>query len=140
MKNKQVLVSKQDLTKKEELAGAKLSVLNEKGEVVDDWISTNTPHAIRNLKMNQRYILREILSPDHYAKSEDIPFTITDKLEDQHLTMYDRLTKLKVYKTDASNKDLKGAKLQIIDEEGLLKAIRELGICHLPCLMAKALR
>lgn len=118
MKNKQVLVSKQDLTKKEELAGAKLSVLNEKGEVVDDWISTNTPHAIRNLKMNQRYILREILSPDHYAKSEDIPFTITDKLEDQHLTMYDRLTKLKVYKTDTSNKDLKGAKLQIIDEEG----------------------
>ena len=118
MKNKQVLVSKQDLTKKEELAGAKLSVLNEKGEVVDEWISTNTPHAIRNLKMNQRYILREILSPDHYAKSEDIPFTITDKLEDQHLTMYDRLTKLKVYKTDASNKDLKGAKLQIIDEEG----------------------
>ena len=118
MKNKQVLVSKQDLTKKEELAGAKLSVLNEKGEVVDEWISTNTPHAIRNLKMNQRYILREILSPDHYAKSEDIPFTITDKLEDQHLTMYDRLTKLKVYKTDTSNKDLKGAKLQIIDEEG----------------------
>ena len=118
MKNKQVLVSKQDLTKKEELAGAKLSVLNEKGEVVDEWISTNTPHAIRNLKMNQRYILREILSPDHYAKSEDIPFTITDKLEDQHLTMYDCLTKLKVYKTDASNKDLKGAKLQIIDEEG----------------------
>lgn len=118
MKNKQVLVSKQDITKKEELAGAKLSVLNEKGEVVDEWISTNTPHAIRNLKMNQRYILREILSPDHYAKSEDIPFTITDKLEDQHLTMYDRLTKLKVYKTDTSNKDLKGAKLQIIDEEG----------------------
>ena len=118
MKNKQFFISKKDIVHEKELPGAKLVVVNEKDEVVDEWLSTDQPHAIRNLKMNQRYILRELLSPDHYAIAKDIPFTVSDKWENQYLTMYDRLTELKVSKTDASMKDLKGAKLQIVDEDG----------------------
>lgn len=118
MKNKQFFISKKDIVHEKELPGAKLVVVNEKDEVVDEWLSTDQPHAIRNLKMNQRYILRELLSPDQYALAKDIPFTVSDKWENQYLTMYDRLTELKVSKTDASMKDLKGAKLQIVDEDG----------------------
>ena len=118
MKNKQFFISKKDIVHEKELPGAKLVVVNEKDEVVDEWLSTDQPHAIRNLKMNQHYILRELLSPDHYAIAKDIPFTVSDKWENQYLTMYDRLTELKVSKTDASMKDLKGAKLQIVDEDG----------------------
>ncbi len=118
MKNKQFFISKKDIVHEKELPGAKLVVVNEKDEVVDEWLSTDQPHAIRNLKMNQRYILRELLSPDHYALAKDIPFTVSDKWENQYLTMYDRLTELKVSKTDVSMKDLKGAKLQIVDEDG----------------------
>ena len=118
MKNKQFFISKKDIVHEKELPGAKLVVVNEKDEVVDEWLSTDQPHAIRNLKMNQRYILRELLSPDHYAIAKDIPFTVSDKWENQYLTMYDRLTELKVSKTDASMRDLKGAKLQIVDEDG----------------------
>lgn len=118
MKNKQFFISKKDIVHEKELPGAKLVVVNEKDEIVDEWLSTDQPHAIRNLKMNQRYILRELLSPDHYAIAKDIPFTVSDKWENQYLTMYDRLTELKISKTDASMKDLKGAKLQIVDEDG----------------------
>ena len=46
-----VKISKQDITTHAELPGAKLTVSNKAtGQVVDTWISTDTPHEITGLK------------------------------------------------------------------------------------------
>ena len=47
--NKEVYISKQDLTTKEELPGAKLIVTDENGQTIDSWTSTDEVHVIKNL-------------------------------------------------------------------------------------------
>lgn len=71
----EVEVSKVDVTTGKELPGAKLTVLDESGRVMDEWISTDTPHTVTNLEKGHTYILREELAPEGYLKANDITFT-----------------------------------------------------------------
>lgn len=52
-----VSVSKQDITDHKELEGAHLQVTDEKGNVVDEWVSGKEPHMIQNLFCDHTYTL-----------------------------------------------------------------------------------
>ncbi len=74
-----VQISKQDATTGAELAGATLQVIDENGEVVEEWISTNEPHMIEGkLIAGMTYTLREITAPDGYEIAEDVQFTVAE--------------------------------------------------------------
>jgi LPXTG-motif cell wall-anchored protein len=71
-----------------ELPGAHLTVKNEKGEVIDDWVSTNEPHKMVMLPVG-KYTLTEVTAPNGYELAETITFDITDTGEVHKVTMYD---------------------------------------------------
>ena len=47
----------------EELEGAELQVVDENGEIVDEWVSTKEPHRVLNLEENKNYKLIEKTAP-----------------------------------------------------------------------------
>lgn len=83
-------ISKKDITNKKELAGAHLQVKNEKGEIVDSWISTSQEHRISHLEVGKKYILEETLAPNGYEKSEKVEFVIKNTGQVQKVIMYDQ--------------------------------------------------
>lgn len=84
----QVEISKQDVTTNKELPGAKLTVKDSKGKVVETWISTNEPHYL-TLEVG-KYTLIEEIAPDGYILSkEEIKFEIKkDTKETVKVVMY----------------------------------------------------
>ena len=86
-----VEISKKDIADGpggEELPGAHLTVKNENGDVVDDWISTKEPHKISMLPVG-KYTLTEVTAPKGYEVAESITFEIADSGEVHKVTMYD---------------------------------------------------
>ncbi len=84
-----VEISKKDITGGEEIPGAKLTLLDEQGKVIESWISEKTPHKVRAL-VPGTYRLREELAPEGYEKAEEITFKVNETKEVQKVTMYDR--------------------------------------------------
>lgn len=112
-----VEVSKKSITGDEELEGAKLSVIDKNGDIIDSWVSTEKSHKIEGLIVGESYILREDLSPLGYVKATEIKFEIINTNEIQQVMMIDKL--VGISKTDLTNgKELEGAKLIVTDEEG----------------------
>lgn len=70
-------VSKQELTGSEEVPGATLQVLDQEGNILDEWVSGEQPHYIEKLPIGM-YILREISPADGYVTAEDVLFEIKD--------------------------------------------------------------
>ena len=113
----EVEISKNDITGDKELEGAKLSVIDEKGYVVDSWISTDKTHEIEGLLINKTYTLREEIAPDGFVKATDVKFTIKNTGKIQKVTMIDKV--VEITKTDiTTGKELEGAKLSVTDEKG----------------------
>ncbi len=109
--------SKTDITGDKELVGAKLSVLDKSGNVVDSWISGERSHKISGLTVGETYILREEIAPDGFVRATDIEFRVKNTKEIQKVTMIDKI--LEVVKTDfATGEELEGAEIQVIDEDG----------------------
>ncbi len=127
-----VEISKQDIYGSE-LAGAEMQLVNENGEVVDEWTSDGTNHVVTELPVG-KYVLKEIAAPDGYVIATDISFEVfadgsavvenVDAIattEDGHplIVMVDDTTKVEISKLDITNdEELVGATLQIIDENG----------------------
>ena len=90
--NKTTIVefSKQDISGNSELIGAKLSVIDENGGIIDTWLSTEQPHKIEGLISGKKYILREEQAPDGYMIAEQIEFTVDSKQEAQVVVMKDK--------------------------------------------------
>lgn len=84
-------ISKQDITTKKELEGAKLTVKDSDGNVVDSWISGKEPHMIKNLTAGETYTLTEVIAPKNYKVAESIQFTVKDTGVAQKVVMYDEL-------------------------------------------------
>ena len=63
MVDKVVIISKTDITTGEELPGANLKIVDEDGNIVDEWVSTDTPHYTSNLEENHTYTLIETTCP-----------------------------------------------------------------------------
>lgn len=72
----------------ENISGAKLSLLDSNGRLVESWTSGSTPHRIEKLKPGQ-YTLREDQAPDHYKLADPITFTLESKADTQTITMKD---------------------------------------------------
>ncbi|MBQ8012438.1 MAG: hypothetical protein IJ265_12870, partial [Oscillospiraceae bacterium] len=127
-----VEISKQDIYGSE-LAGAEMQLVDENGEVVDEWISDGTNHVVTELPVG-KYVLKEIAAPDGYVIATNISFEVfadgsvvvenvdaTATTEDGHplIVMVDDTTKVEISKRDITNdNELAGATLQIIDENG----------------------
>lgn len=83
-----VQISKRDITNEAEVPGAKLSILDSDGNVVESWISGEEPHRIDRLEPGD-YTLVEEMTPNRYDKATEVPFTVLPSGELQTVVMYD---------------------------------------------------
>lgn len=112
-----VELTKSDLTTGEELPGAHLKVTDEDGNVVDEWVSTEEAHVIKELVVGRTYTMTETKPADGYVTAESIEFTIENTAEIQKHEMKDDVTKVQISKTDITgDQEIPGAKLTILDE------------------------
>lgn len=111
-------ISKVDATNEKELEGAKLSLRDEEGNVVEEWTSTKDVHIIRGLVSGKKYILHEELAPLGYATASDVTFTVNEDGSVTKVKMKDEITKVDISKVDATTgKEIEGAKLTLKDKE-----------------------
>lgn len=88
-----VQISKQDITTGEELPGATLQIIDEDGNVVEEWVSTDETHFIEGkLIAGKEYTLRETIAPDGYEIANEIKFTVNEDGSVTEVVMYDELT------------------------------------------------
>ena len=126
------VISKRDITNGKELAGAELTLTNEAGEEIDSWVSTKTPHEIKNLADGE-YTLIEVTAPDGYKVAESITFTVENgTVKGGSVVMYDTPTKATpsepeededtyfyISKRDATTSaELPGAQLKLTNQDG----------------------
>ncbi len=110
--------SKVSLTDGKEVEGAKLQVVDEDGNLVDEWVSGKEPHIIKELIVDKKYTMTETQPADGYVTAESITFTVENTGEVQKVEMKDDVTKVEISKTDIAGEELPGAKLAILDKEG----------------------
>ena len=88
-----VRISKQDVTTGKELPGATLQIIDENGNVVEEWVTTNEPHMIEGkLIAGKEYTLKEIIAPEGYEIASEIKFTVNADGTVTEVVMYDELT------------------------------------------------
>ena len=88
-----VRISKQDVTTGKELPGATLQIIDENGNVVEEWVSTNEPHMIEGkLIAGKEYTLKEIIAPEGYEITNEIKFTVNADGSVTEVVMYDEHT------------------------------------------------
>lgn len=117
MKDKQVKISKTDLTGKKEVVGAHLEVRDEFNKVVDSWTSTHVPHYVSGLEEGRTYTLIETTAPDGYVKAESITFTVSK--ENQEVVMKD--AEVTIHKVDEETEEpVLDAQFSVFDMEGNL--------------------
>ena len=88
-----VQISKQDITTGEELPGTTLQIIDEDGNVVEEWVSTDETHFIEGkLIAGKEHTLRETIAPDGYEIANEIRFTVNEDGSVTEVVMYDELT------------------------------------------------
>ena len=88
-----VRISKRDITTGEELPGATLQIIDENGNVVEEWVSTDEAHFIEGkLIAGKEYTLRETIAPDGYEIANEISFTVNEDGSVTEVVMYDEHT------------------------------------------------
>lgn len=136
----QVLVSKKKLTTKEELPGASLEVrpvtvttgadgetVRTEGDILESWVSTDTPHLLTGLKPGE-YVLIETRAPEGYLEAEKVYFTVRENMtvdDTVFVEMFDDDTKTEIVKIDRDTKEpVSGATLQLVKAD-TLELVRE---------------
>ena len=117
-----VELSKKDATTSKELPGAHLVVKDSAGNVVDEWVSTDEVHIIKDLKAG-KYSLTETIAPEGYRLSEKtVEFTVkgdgsTTKVE--MLNEPKKNTVVKINKIDSETKEsVSGATIVVKNSKG----------------------
>ena len=110
--------TKVSLTDEKEVEGAKLQVTDADGNVIDEWVSGKEPHIIRELVVGETYRMSELLPAEGYVTADSIEFTVGNTGEAQKIVMKDDVTKVEIFKTDIAGKELPGAKLTILNQDG----------------------
>ena len=92
-------VSKRDLTNDEELPGATLTIQDMDGNIVESWVSTDTPHRVTGLHLGDAYTLTETRPADGYALADEISFRLLQKVDEDG----DNLQEAEVYHLTTKN-------------------------------------
>ena len=108
--------NKTDVTSDKEVVGAQLTITDEKGNVIDQWISTDKPHSIEGLVVGKTYTLSETVTAKDYVKASDIRFTVKNSSELETVTMKDK--QVSFTKTDVTGeKEVEGATITVKEKE-----------------------
>ena len=132
MIDKIVDVTKTDLTTGDEVEGAKLTVTDENGNLIDEWVSTKDPHHVKGLEEGRKYKLIEVTAPYGYEVAETIEFEVSFDKENQLIEMKDMpiLKAVRVEKLDIDTKEhIKSNKFVfgIYEDENCTKLIKKSG-------------
>ncbi len=112
------ILSKKAITGSEELPGNYMSVVDNKNKVIDEWISGEQPHEIiRKLIAGETYHLIENKPADGYAYGKEVTFTVSSDGSVDQVVMRNDVTRVRIRKVDSSGQILKGATLQILDQQ-----------------------
>ncbi len=109
-------ISKQDITGEKELEGATLTILDDKGEIIDTWVSSEKSHKIEGLQVGKEYTLTEEIAPESFVKASSIKFTVENTVDIQKIIMIDK--QVTVSKEDIGGKEVVGAELKVVDKDG----------------------
>ena len=106
-------------SKNNNISGVVLQILDATdNSVVEEWTTTKNAKTIEGLIAGHNYILHEVSSPDGYALSEDISFTMNTDIGTQQIVMTivmtDESTKVYIKKVNVDGEEIEGAKLQIL--------------------------
>ena len=116
-----VEISKTDITGEKELPGAKLSVIDENGKLVESWTSeAGKTHMIERLPVG-KYTLREESAPYGYKVASDVTFEVKETAEIQKVSMKDEqaVGKIVIEKTDkVTGKPIEGVVFEVRDKDG----------------------
>ncbi len=83
-----VEISKQDVTTKKEVAGAKLVLRDANNNIIDEWTSTAEPHYIDYLPAG-KYSLEETVAPKGYVlNKQKVEFELTEDGQVKTVVMY----------------------------------------------------
>lgn len=113
--NKKVTVSKLD-TDGNPITGAKLTVTDSTGNVIDEWLTDGSDHSVSYLTVGNKYILSETTPATGYVKAEAIVFDVYDDAQDQHIDLIDK--RVSVDKVDTDGNPVVGALMQVVDMSG----------------------
>ena len=108
--------SKTDVTGDKELPGAKLTITDKDGNVVDEWTSTENKHTIEGLVVGKEYTMTEKIAPDGFVKASSITFKVENTKEVQKVQMKDKIVDMS--KVDIGGKEIEGAEMKVYDEDG----------------------
>jgi len=112
----QVEISKYN-DSEEPLSGAKMQILDNDKNVVEEWITDGTTHVIHGkLIYGKTYTLHEAAAPTGYYTAEDMEFTVGK--DTVSIGMVDDATWAGILKTDDRGHDVIGAVLQVKDKSG----------------------
>lgn len=113
--------SKTDITGEKELPGAKLSVIDSEGKIVESWISeAGKSHVIERLPVG-KYTLREESAPYGYKVAVDVAFEITETSGIQKVIMKDEqaVGRIIINKSDSvTGSPIEGVVFEIRDKDG----------------------
>lgn len=100
----------------EEVPGALIQIIDENGEIVDGWTSTEEPHKIVGLEAGKTYTMHEEQAPNGYYYAVDAEFTVTDDGIDQFEEMIDSPIIYQILKIDdQTGAPVAGVELKLID-------------------------
>ena len=108
--------SKKSITGDDELEGAKLSVTDENGKIIDTWTSSKDNHKIEGLIVGKTYKLNEEIAPDGYTKATSVDFKVENTKEIQKVEMIDKIVTMS--KKDIGGNEVDGAKIKVFDKDG----------------------
>ena len=114
MIDKTVSMSKVDVGGKE-VEGAKIQVIDQEGNIIDEWTSGTEAHKIKGLVEGQTYTLHEEVAAEGYVKATDVEFTVSYEKTDDAIEMVDKI--IDMTKEDVGGKELPGAKIIVFDED-----------------------
>ena len=116
MTDKKVTLNKTD-GEGNEVPGAKITITDENGNVVDKWTSGKKPHDITGLEVGKKYTWHEDYSEEifGYYYAEDYTFEVTDDGIDQELEMVDAPIRYSIAKVDDEGNNVKGVTLKLTD-------------------------
>ena len=114
----------------EALEGAQLQLLDDEGNVIEEWTSTMEAYVLKNLRTDVTYTVHENAAPDGFAVAPETKLCIDSnnnvtftgkKTTEGILLIEDARTSIKIAKVDkTSGEKVEGAKIQILDKEGIV--------------------